>query len=100
MTGPEISHAPRFGLNPIVLVVNNSGWGIFRPVTERQDLLDVPPWPYAELARAWGGVGLVATTRAELRRALAEAYASPKFSIVEAITPPDDLSPVTRRYMR
>ena len=99
MTGPEIAHAPRLGLNPIVVVVNNSGWGIFRPVTERQDLLDVPPWPYAELGRAWGGLGLVATTRAELRTALAEAFASPKFSIVEAITPRDDLSPVTLRYM-
>ena len=86
-------------MNPIVVVVNNSGWGIFRPVTERQDLLDIPAWPYAELGRAWGGLGLVATTRAELRAALAEAFASPKFSIVEAITPRDDLSPVTRRYM-
>ena len=52
MTGCEISHAPRHGLNPICIVVNNSGWGIFRPVVERQDLLDVPPWPYAELGRA------------------------------------------------
>jgi len=100
MTGPEIAHAPRLGLNPIVLVVNNSGWGIFRPVTERQDLLDVPAWPYAELGRAWGGSGRVATTRSELRSALAEAFASSKFSIVEAITPRDDLSPVTRRYMQ
>jgi indolepyruvate decarboxylase len=99
MTGPEISHAPRHGLNPIVVVVNNSGWGIFRPVTERQDLLDVPGWPYAELGRAWGGLGLVARTRAELRAALAQAASDSRFAIVEAITPPDDLSPVTRRYM-
>jgi TPP-dependent 2-oxoacid decarboxylase len=100
MTGPEIAHAPRLGLNPIVVVVNNSGWGIFRPVTERQDLLDVPSWPYAELGRAWGGLGLVARTREELAAALAQAAADPRFSIVEAITPPDDLSPVTRRYMK
>ena len=31
MTGPEISHAPMLGANPIVIVVNNSGWQIFRP---------------------------------------------------------------------
>ena len=67
MTGCEISHAPRHGLNPICIVVNNAGWGIFRPVVERQDLLDVPPWPYAELGRAFGGDGFRATTRAELR---------------------------------
>ncbi len=99
MTGCEISHAPRHGLNPICIVVNNAGWGIFRPVVERQDLLDIPPWPYAELGRAFGGDGFRATTRAELRRALAAAFASKHFSIVEAITPSDDLSPISRRYI-
>ena len=99
MTGMEISHALRLGLNPICIVVNNSGWGIFRPITERQDLLDVPAWPYAELGRALGGEGCRATTRAELRAALAAAFDSPRFSIVEAVTPPDDLSPISRRYI-
>src|SRR5207237_182611 len=32
MTGPEIAHAPRYGLKPIVLLINNGGWQIFRPV--------------------------------------------------------------------
>ncbi|HXZ84505.1 MAG TPA: indolepyruvate/phenylpyruvate decarboxylase, partial [Myxococcota bacterium] len=79
--------------------VNNAGWGIFRPITERQDLLDVPSWPYAEIGRALGGVGQRAHTRAELRAALAAAFESDRFSIVEALTPPDDLSPITRRYI-
>ena len=26
MTGPEISHAPRYKLNPIVILMNNGGW--------------------------------------------------------------------------
>jgi indolepyruvate decarboxylase len=99
MTGMEISHAPQHGLNPICVVVNNAGWGIFRPVVERQELLDVPAWPYAELGRALGGEGLRATTRGELRAALAAAFASERFSIVEAVTPPDDLSPISRRYI-
>ena len=29
MTGPEISHAAVLGLKPIVLLINNGGWGIF-----------------------------------------------------------------------
>ena len=41
MTGMEISHAPKYGLSPIVVVVNNGGWGIFRPVSPRQDLLEI-----------------------------------------------------------
>jgi indolepyruvate decarboxylase len=54
MTGPEIAQAPRHGANPIVIVMNNGGWGIFRPVVEREDLLTVPNWPYAQLAAPWG----------------------------------------------
>src|SRR5262249_42765461 len=57
MTGPEIAQAPRHGLSPIVVVVNNGGWQIFRPVVRRTDLLDLPPWPYAQLARASGAPG-------------------------------------------
>jgi thiamine pyrophosphate-dependent acetolactate synthase large subunit-like protein len=100
MTGPEISHAPGRGLSPIVVLVNNSGWGIFRPVSPRLDLLEIPPWPYAELARAWGGVGVRVETRDELGKALREAHKERGFVIIECITPVDDLSPVTRRYIR
>ena len=100
MTGPEISHAPAHGLTPIVLLVNNGGWGIFRPVTKRRDLLEIPPWPYAELAQAWGGVGFRADSRAELREALRAAHEVREFAIIECRVPPADISPVSRRYIR
>jgi hypothetical protein len=29
MTGAEIAHARRYGLNQIVILLNNGGWGIF-----------------------------------------------------------------------
>jgi TPP-dependent 2-oxoacid decarboxylase len=57
MTGAEIAHAQRYGLNPIIILLNNGGWGIFRPIAKRQDLLALPSWHYAELARLWGGQG-------------------------------------------
>lgn len=100
MTGPEISHAPRHGLSPVVVFVNNAGWGIFRPVSPRRDLLEVPPWPYAELAQAWGGVGFRAETRGELRDALRAAHEVREFVLIECRVPPDDLSPISRRYIR
>ncbi|MEB2344653.1 MAG: thiamine pyrophosphate-binding protein [Deltaproteobacteria bacterium] len=100
MTGPEISHAPRLGLSPVVVLVNNGGWQIFRPVSPRRDLLAIPGWPYAELAQAWGGVGFRAGTRAELREALAAAHQVREFVLIECRVPPDDLSPITRRYIR
>lgn len=99
MTGPEISQAPRYGVNPIVLLLNNSGWSIFRPVADRKDLLDLPAWPYAELAAAWGGWGVRVKSVVALRDALAEAGKRPGFAIVEAIIDPDDHSPVARKYI-
>jgi indolepyruvate decarboxylase len=100
MTGPEISHAPARGLSPIVVLVNNAGWGIFRPVWPRQDLLEIPPWPYAELAQAWGGVGFRAQTREELRETLRAAHEVRGFAIVECCVSTSDMSPVGRRYIR
>ena len=100
MTGPEISHAPRHGVAPIVVLVNNSGWQIFRPVSPRPDLLTIPPWPYAELAQAWGGVGFRAETRGEVREALRAAHERNVFAVIECKIPPDDLSPISRKYIR
>jgi indolepyruvate decarboxylase len=100
MTGAEISHAPRLGLTPVVVLLNNSGWQIFRPVSPRADLLDIPPWPYSELAQKWGGVGFLAETRGELRDALRAAHEVKEFVLIECRLPPEELSPITRRYIR
>jgi indolepyruvate decarboxylase len=100
MTGPELAQAPRYGLNPIVVLLNNGGWGIFRPVTARLDLLEIPNWPYAELAQAWGGVGFRAETVGEFRGALAAAAEAPSFSLIECRIGPKDLSPISVKYIR
>jgi TPP-dependent 2-oxoacid decarboxylase len=100
MTGLEIAQAPRYGLSPIVVVVNNGGWQIFRPVVRRTELLDIPSWPYAELARAWGGQGFRVETARALRDALDEAACSRSFVVIEACVLPDDLSPVSRKYIQ
>jgi indolepyruvate decarboxylase len=99
MTGPEIAHAPRYGLDPIVVVVNNGGWQIFRPVVRRTALLDLPCWPYAELARAWGGLGFYVETARALRTTLAAAARQKSFVVIEARVRPDDHSPVSRKYI-
>jgi len=100
MTGVEIAHAPRYHLNPIVILLNNGGWGIFRPIVKRQDLLALPSWRYAELARLWGGRGFRVETVGQLRRALEQAARSPTFTIIEVMIGPRDLSPITVKYIR
>ncbi|HEY5600311.1 MAG TPA: thiamine pyrophosphate-binding protein [Candidatus Manganitrophaceae bacterium] len=100
MTGHEISQAPRYNLNPIVLLLNNKGWGIFRPIAEQETLLSLPDWPYAELARLWGGAGFKIRTAPELREALLKAEKTPSFVIIEIAIQPNDLSPMSRKYIQ
>jgi hypothetical protein len=45
-------------------------------------------------------VGFTAETASELREALRAAHEVNGFVIVEARVPPDDLSPISRRYIR
>jgi len=100
MTGPEIAQAKRHGLRPIVLLMNNGGWGIFRPVVKRQSILEIPPWPYAELARAWGGEGEQVASGPELLAALERAERAKTFSLIEVMIGRTDLSPLSRKYIR
>jgi TPP-dependent 2-oxoacid decarboxylase len=100
MTGVEIAHAPRYKLNPIVVLLNNGGWGIFRPIAKRHDLLALPSWRYAELARLWGGRGFRVETVAQLRRALDDAAKSSAFAIIEVLIGSRDLSPISVKYIR
>lgn len=100
MTGVEIAHALRYKLNPIVVLLNNGGWGIFRPIAKRQDLLALPSWRYAELARLWGGRGFRVETVAQFRRALDDAAKSSSFAIIEVMTGARDLSPMSVKYIR
>jgi len=100
MTGPEIAHANRNGTRPIVLLMNNGGWGIFRPVVEKPAILEIPPWPYAEMARLWGGDGERVASGPDLLAALERAEKSKRFCLVEVMIGKNDLSPLSRKYIR
>ena len=76
MTGPEIAQAPRYGLDPIVVVVNNGGWQIFRPVVERTELLDRAAVAVRRAGARLGRRGLPRRRRVgEFRAALADGGA-------------------------
>jgi len=73
MTGMELATVARYKLNPVVVVLNNSGYG-----TERQmqdgPYNDLWPWNYSRMPDILGaGRGLVVETEEELDRALIEA---------------------------
>ncbi|MDQ1281251.1 MAG: indolepyruvate decarboxylase [Thermoproteota archaeon] len=83
MTGQEICHCPRFGINPIFIVFNNRRWGMQQLFYPTAHFNELDNWPYAEIARLWGGKGYVCDTCETLYRALEEAKNNKEFSLIE-----------------
>jgi len=99
MTGLELGHCARHRWDPIVIVMNNGGWGMlsaFRPDAAYNSL---GTWNLARVADALGGAGHVVRTRAELAQALDTAVANPgRFHLLDVRIAPGVLSPTLRRF--
>jgi indolepyruvate decarboxylase len=98
MTGLELSTIARYGLNPIVVVLNNHGY------TTERFLLDGPfndiaEWRYHKLPELLGtGLGLEVRTEGELDAALDAALANTaSFSLLNVHLDPYDRSPALER---
>jgi len=100
MTGVEISHAPRHGLNPVVVVWNNGIWGMMKKGMPRANYTELPNWPYARLAELWGGRGFQVRTPAEFSDSLIQAYKEQRFSLLEVFLDPNDFSPTLQAYAK
>jgi TPP-dependent 2-oxoacid decarboxylase len=98
MTGLEIATALRLRLNPIILVLNNAGYGTERQIHDGP-YNDILPWEYSKIPEVLGGGrGFVARTEDELDSALLAARAdSAQFSIIDARLDPLDRSPALER---
>ena len=98
MTGLELATAARYGLNPIVIVLNNRGYGTERHMQDGP-YNDVLPWNYHRVPDLLGaGRGFVVNTEGELDAALiaAEAYTE-SFCLLEVRLDPLDRSPALQR---
>jgi TPP-dependent 2-oxoacid decarboxylase len=98
MTGMELSTAVRYGLNPIVVVLNNGGYGTERPMVDGA-FNDILPWHYSRLPEVLGrGTGFLVETEEQLHAALASAREyTEAFSILDVQLAPDDISPALQR---
>jgi TPP-dependent 2-oxoacid decarboxylase len=56
MTGMEVSTIVRFNLNPIIIVLNNKGYGTERPMLDGP-FNDILPWNYSQIPDMIGGQG-------------------------------------------
>lgn len=100
MTGWELGHCKRLGLDPIVVVFNNSSWELLRTFQPGMSYHDLGEWRFADLANVMGGKGYRATTRAELKDALTKAHATRgTFQLIEAMLPQGALSDTMTRFV-
>jgi indolepyruvate decarboxylase len=99
MTGLELGHCARLGLDPIVVVLNNAGWGMLSAFRPGARYTDLGRWNFAALADALGGRGRRAETRGELADALEQAARERGvFQLIDARVAPGDLSERLRRF--
>ncbi len=99
MTGMELATSARYGLNPIVIVLNNHGFS-----TERQILdgpfNDVWPWKFARVPEVLGaGRGFEVATEEQLDQALRDAERhTESFCLLDVQLDPQDRSPAMQRF--
>lgn len=97
MTGIELSTAVKYGMKPIIFVLNNDGYGTQRFIIDGP-FNEILRWNYTKLTELFGaGVSKQVRTNGEVEQALVEALASDQFTLIEVIVPRDACSPGLRQ---
>ena len=93
MTGNEVSTIARYGLNPVIIVLNNAGYGTERHIHDGP-FNDVLEWHYHKLPEVLGkGRGFLVETEAQLDAALdAAAKHTESFCLLDVHLDPMDKS--------
>jgi indolepyruvate decarboxylase len=96
MTGTELSTAVRLGLKPIVLILNNEGYGTMRKIRDGRFNV-ISQWKYGKICElVGGGEASIASTKGELDGAIRAALGSNQLHVIDVQLPRDDLSPQLR----
>jgi indolepyruvate decarboxylase len=99
MTGWELGNCRRLGLNPIVLLFNNTAWGMLKAFQKDTGYNDLDDWHFAEHAETMGGRGTRVSTPAQLTAALEQAHNDEScFQLVEIMLPADVFSRTLTRF--
>ena len=92
MTGTEISTAVRLGLNPIIFVLNNDGYGTMRKIREGS-FTEITRWNYSRICElVGGGQGRIVSTNGELDAALRDAGSAQDVRVIEIRLSREDAS--------
>lgn len=99
MTSTELSTAVRYQVDPIIIVLNNHGYGTERPLIEGR-FNDVLNWKYSEFPKIFqGGKGVRVTKEDEFEKALTAAFSHRgEFQLIEVELEKTDFSPGMNRF--
>jgi len=103
MTGMELSTIVRHGFNPIIIVLDNKGYGTERLLHAGEHRFnEIHPWRYHKLPEVLGGgTGYEVRTEDEFDRALRAALADRgAMSLIQVHLDPNDCSPALERLAR
>ena len=93
MTGTELSTTVRLKLKPIVLVLNNEGYGTMRKIRDGY-FNEITQWDYGKICELiGGGTATRAATKGELDGAIRSAMGSEALRVIDVQIPRDDMSP-------
>ena len=98
MTGMELGTIARFNLNPIVIVLNNLGYGTERPMLDGS-FNDIPLWSYSRIPEVLNaGLGFDVKTEDQFEEALKAARThTESFTILDVHLDPADRSLALKR---
>lgn len=97
MTGIELSTCAKYGMKPIVCVLNNDGYGTQRHIIDGP-FNNIHQWHYTKICDLLGyGKHARVTTKGELHDALTTAAKTDDMFVIEVVIPRDDCSRPLRR---
>lgn len=98
MTGMELATVARYKLNPVIVLLNNGGYGTERPILDGS-FNDIQSWQYSKIPEILGcGYGYVVETEEEFDEAITRAWRQKEsFNIIEVKLDRHDFSPALIR---
>ncbi|HET7718078.1 MAG TPA: thiamine pyrophosphate-binding protein [Bauldia sp.] len=98
MSGMELGTIARYRMNPIIILLDNAGYGTERPMLDGA-FNDIHPWAYWRIPEVLGtGLGMRVETERDMEEALSRARANrDAYTLIQVILPRDDHSPALRR---
>ncbi len=100
MTGWELGHCSRHGWDPIVIVLNNSGWEMLRAFEPDAQFNNLCRWKFGDLANDLGGHGVRVHTHDQLVDEMCRALAQRgKFQLIDVMLPRGSMSRRMQKFV-